>query len=135
MVRTGTAIVAALIAWGVYTVGLFPALDRVAAVEVNEPAVAAEQTTTNVRPRLNICFRLGDWAEDPECSAFGGYDENWSQLCSENAACWERMVLHQQTCVDRPAACYRFLVARATKSGSSPEVRRNSSQPEHQAFR
>jgi hypothetical protein len=100
---------------GVYTVGLFPALDRLAAVELNEPAIASEHAArtaapTNGRPRLNICFRLGNWTEDPECSAFGGYDENWSELCSQKAVCRERVMLQQQTCVDRPRACYRFLL-------------------------
>lgn len=116
----GLAVALALIAgWGVYTVGAFPVLERVTSLaggEISGEAAGAKTRpsppASAERPALNACFYLPDWSPDKNCTRWGGYAAVWSELCYQSAACHERVMTHQQRCVDRPASCFHFLSER-----------------------
>lgn len=106
------AIVAAIV---VYATCFFPALDWLSDRAGMTPAVLhaaplEEEMQHTDRPNLHRCyFDLISWREDSFCVTHGGYALVWSEACSEQAACYEKFILNQQRCVDRPKTCYRFL--------------------------
>jgi len=111
------AIVAVIAAWAIYTVGAIPAATFVlGSLESEAYSAPPPRFDSKGRPALRTCFQVsiktGDWTEDEDCGPWGGYTAVFQELCGQSNRCYERMMLVQQRCLDRPASCYRFLPTR-----------------------
>jgi hypothetical protein len=122
--RVVAAIVAFFAGWAVFTVGAIPAVSALSgAVQSEAHAASVSRLDSHDRPALRACYRVSletnTWVEDENCGPWGGYVAVFNELCGQASKCYERMILVQQRCLDRPASCFRFLPTRPPLDGST----------------